>query len=104
MQKDLIERIFHWVGVVIAIGLFMLVLIMGCRPLTDKEQEERAWRVSIDKENWRNCEEVYRGSGRWTLHKNHSHVDDDKVPAVERRLDLGRNNCKTILGDYWVEY
>lgn len=78
----------------------------GCAELTQAQKEQRTWKDGIDAENWQMCKLAYEQAGVPTLHMDHSH----RVPtgSIQDRFntksDLTINQCRFVLGEYWVDY
>ena len=95
MKKYWIENTFSVLFVVV-----MLIAVAGCATVNE---DEREWRQGIDAENWSLCELVYRQNGKATVHNNHDY-SHKHISPIDLKMDLGFNNCKRILGDYWASY
>ena len=80
------------------------LFLAGCA--SNLTADERDWREGIDRENWRLCDRAYRQARKATIHLNHSHKYEDRRPVKHHfiRDDLMRNQCRSILRDYWADY
>ena len=79
--------------------LFFL-LLTACSPLTEREQEEKAYNDEIDRQNWELCQEIYKKAGVATYSR---HAHKGRHRSHEVRDDLFLNNCRKVLGPYWAD-
>jgi hypothetical protein len=80
--------------------LVILLFLTGCAsgpPLTEDEKE---YNRQADWENWILCEQIYERAGQPTWHRDHSHHGRTRHWMVKQ--DLGDNQCRKILKDYWI--
>ena len=82
-----------------------LFILFGCATIGP---EDIAWKLQTDNENWHLCELAYSQAGAWTFHSDHRHSKSGQVSGMSTgwalRSDLADNHCRSVLGDYWIEY
>ena len=83
----------------------VFLFLGGCATtLTDEERAVREWKRGVDMENWLICENIYAYHGKATMHVDHVHRNNNSVSPVMIKQDLSVNDCRKILGDYYMEY
>lgn len=84
----------------LAMLLFIVIVISSCAETKTKDEIE--WDRQMARENWALCEEAYQRSGIPTYHAGHIHTRYSKAKIEHVRSDLSHNNCRRVLGSYWI--
>ena len=78
----------------------ILLILVGCATqLTESEQIDREYKLQTTFEEWKFCQKIYAKAGVvWYSTRHRSSRRKDIRPSyLDMRMDMGWNNCDTIL-------
>lgn len=77
----------------------LLVILAACA--TTEDPLDKAIRQQVAFENYANCQKAYANGRIAMTHNGHSHKNG-KYSYADIRADLAMNQCRRVLGHYWV--
>ena len=83
-----------------------IALTAGCATNPEAYETKRLTH-QVNLANWSLCAKIYKDNNTHTLHVDHQHRSNGMIVGMGDhwavKTDLTNNNCKMILGAYWLD-